>query len=475
LRFLIFFFLTAGVALVPATPPEKPVWPQFRGPDANPVGTDPGLPERWSKTESVEWSAEIPGLGWSSPIVTGNKVLLTTAITEGKMKPPQIGTEYSNEYFAKLMDQGLSEEEAGRRVLARDLEMPDEVALRYVLYCLELKTGNILWKRKVYAGWPPGGRHRKNSFASETPVTDGERVYVYFGNLGLYAYDLDGNRIWATPLEAHKMSLDFGTGSSPVLHGDLVIILHDNQDQQFLAAFDKKTGKLVWRTNRDVSQAKVLDRRSGWTTPFVWSNGVRTEIVAVGPGVAVSYDLDGKELWRISGMSLLPVPSPFAYDGLLYLDTGVHGDDYRPLAAIRPGATGDISLGESETTNDFVVWYQRIAGTYIPTPVGYQGSIYVLYDKGIFARFDAKTGERLYRSRIAPGAGAFTASPWAYNGKIFCLSEEGDTFVIAAGDEFKMLGVNSLEEMALATPAIVGDRLLIRTMTRLYSIREKEG
>jgi outer membrane protein assembly factor BamB len=186
----------------------------------------------------------------------------------------------------------------------------------------------------------------------------------------------------------------------------------------------------------------------------------------------VSYDRDGKELWRMSGMSLLPVPSPFAYDGLVYLDSGVHGDDYRPLAALRPGASGDISLEGSESSNDFVVWHQRVSGTYIPTPVAYEGMLYVLYDKGIFAPYDAKTGKRIYRSRIAPGAGAFTASPWAYNGKIFCLSEEGDTFVIRAGEEFELLGTNPLEEFTMATPAIVGDRLLIRTMSHLYSIRK---
>ena len=451
---------------------ESPIWPQFRGPDANPVGVDESLPERWSTTENVEWVVAVPGVGWSSPVVVGGKVFLTTAVTDGEAKPPQIGTEYSNNYYAELLEEGLTPEEADRRLNARDHEMPHEVTLSYELYCLDLSTGKLLWKRALHNGRPPGGRHRKNSFASETPVTDGELIYVYLGNLGLYAYSLNGERVWATQLDAYPIYLEFGNGGSPALAGDRIVILNDNQEQQFIAAFDKGSGKQVWQTKRDVMQEGQPQRRSGWTTPFVWNNPLRTEIVTIGPGVAVSYDRDGTELWRMSGMSLLPVPSPFAYDGLLYLDSGVHGDDFRPLAALRPGASGDISLEGFESSNDFVVWHQRVSGTYIPTPVAYEGMLYVLYDKGIFAPYDAKTGKRIYRSRIAPGAGAFTASPWAYNGKIFCLSEEGDTFVIRAGKEFELLRTNPLDEFAMATPAIVGDRLLIRTMSRLYSIRK---
>jgi outer membrane protein assembly factor BamB len=180
--------------------------------------------------------------------------------------------------------------------------------------------------------------------------------------------------------------------------------------------------------------------------------------------------LAGKELWRISGMTATPAPSPFAYNNLLYLD----GGQTRPLFAVRPGASGDISLRQTEKSNDFIVWAEPRAGTYIPTPVAYDGAVYVLYDKGILGRFDATTGKQTYKSRIDLDAGAFTSSPWAYNGKIFCLSEEGKTFVLAAGETFQLLHVNALNEMALATPAIVGDRLLIRTETRLYSIRARK-
>ncbi|HEY2962252.1 MAG TPA: PQQ-binding-like beta-propeller repeat protein, partial [Pyrinomonadaceae bacterium] len=191
------------------------VWPQFRGPESNPVGTHARLADRWSKTENVEWFQEIPGRGWSSPIVTGGKVYITTVTTEGKSKPPQIGTEYSNEYVAELQKQGLSMKEIIERVTARDIELPHEVTLHYFLYRLDLKTGKVEWSKEFYTGHPPGGRHRKNSFVSETPVTDGKFIYIYVANLGLWTFDMKGKQAWSTPLEANPIYLDFGTGSSP--------------------------------------------------------------------------------------------------------------------------------------------------------------------------------------------------------------------------------------------------------------------
>lgn len=445
---------------------QESVWPQFRGPESNPVGTHARLAERWSKTENVEWSQEIPGRGWSSPIVTGGKVYVTTVTTEGKSKPPQIGTEYSNEYVAELQKQGLPMDQVIERVTERDIELPKEVLLHYILYCLDLKTGKVQWQREFHAGHPPGGRHRKNSFISESPVTDGKFIYVYVANLGLWAFDLKGKPLWSTPLEANPIYLDFGTGSSPALAGNLVVIVNDNEKQQFIAAFGKKTGKQVWRTNRQIGPE---GRRSAWVTPFVWRHERRTEIVAVGPGEVLSYDLNGKELWRMSGMSGTPIPTPFAYDGLLYIDGGRGA----LLVALRPGASGDISLKEGKTSNEYVVWSQARAGTYLPSPVAYQGGIYALTETGILSRFDARTGKLTYKTRIDPRATAFTTSPWAYNGKLFCLSEEGQTFVIAAGEKFELVHVNELDDMAQASPAIVGERLLIRTEQRLYSIRRR--
>ena len=448
---------------------QDKLWPQFLGPQSNPVGTHARLAERWSKTENVEWSQEIPGRGWSSPIVTGGKVYVTTVTTEGKSKPPQTGTEYSNEYVAELQKQGLPIEEVIKRVTERDIELPHEVMLHYFLYCLDLKSGTLEWKKEFHTGHPPGGRHRKNSFVSETPVTDGKFIYVYVANLGLWAFDLKGNQTWTTPLEANPIYLDFGTGSSPALADNLLIVVSDNEKQQYIAAFNKQTGKQVWRTNRDLGGKRQPVQRSGWSTPFVWRHALRTEIIAVGPETVVSYDLTGKELWRMSGMALTPIPTPFAYEGLLY----INGGRGRPLFAIRPGAAGDISLKEGQTANEYVVWSQPRGGTYLPSSVAYQGFVYTLTETGILNRYDAKTGKQTYKTRIDPAASAFTTSPWAYNGKLFCLSEEGQTFVINTGEEFQLSHVNELDDMAQASPALVNDRLLIRTEHRLFSIRRK--
>lgn len=462
-------------ALLSASPPvngQDTVWPQFRGPQSNPVGHHARLPERWSKTENVEWSQEIPGRGWSSPIVTGGKVYVTTVTTDGKSKPPQIGTEYSEEYVGELLKQGLSMREIIDRLTDRDIELPHEVTVHYFLYCLNLKNGNVEWKKEFYTGRPPGGRHRKNSFTSESPVTDGRHVYVYVADLGLWAFDLKGKLAWNTRLEPSPHQLDVGTGSSPVLAGKYVVVLNDNEKQQYLAAFDKQTGRKVWRTDRDLGgKGQEALERSGWATPYVWRHALRTEIVAVGPGQAVSYDLSGKELWRMSGMSVTPIPTPFSYGGLLY----VNGGRGVSMFAVRPGAAGDISLVSDQTSNEYVAWSQPRAGTYLPSALAYDGAVYTLTETGILSRFDAKTGSQTYKTRIHPTATAFTTSPWAYNGKLFCLSEEGQTFVIKAGERFELLHVNELDDMTLASPAMVGERLLIRTERRLYSIRSKNS
>lgn len=447
---------------------DTPEWPQFRGPRSNPVSNG-HLPDTWSKTQNIEWSAEIPGLGWSSPIISRGRIFLTAAITEGKSKQPQIGTEYSNEYMAELMKQGLSAKEADAKVMERDFELPNEVVLHYLLYCLNLQTGKTLWKREYHSGRPPGGRHRKNSFASETPVTDGKRVYVYAANLGLYAYDMKGRPVWKTPLEAYPVVGGFGTGPSPALAGNRLLIVNDNEKQQFIAAFDKNTGKQVWRTDRDLTLRRggAPGLRSGWATPYVWITPGRTEVVTIGPAYAVSYELSGKELWRLSGMSLGPIPSPYASEGLLFINGGKGGG----LFAVKPGGTGDISTAACRPS-EYVAWSQERGGTYLPTQVVYEGGVYVLTETGILSRYEAQTGRLSYRSRIESGI-AFTSSPWAYDGKVFCLNEEGKTFVIAAGGKYQMLRVNDLAEIALATPALVGDRLLLRTETRMYSIRKR--
>jgi outer membrane protein assembly factor BamB len=445
----------------------EPEWPGFRGPASNPSAVKADLPDTWSRTSNIEWTAAVPGLGWSSPIVSGRHVFVTTVTTDGKAKQPQTGASYSNDYIAELQKQGFKDKELLDRLNARDFEFPAEVNLHYFLYSIDLHSGKINWTREFFAGRPPGGRHRKNSFSSETPVTDGKRVYVYITNLGLFAYDFKGNKVWNTPLESFPTILDFGTASSPALVNDLVVIVNDNEKQQFIAAFDRNTGKQVWRTNRTI-HVQGADRQTGWSSPYIWKNPERTEIVTIGPGLAISYDLEGKELWRLGGMSAMPIPSPFAYDGLLYLN----GGSSKALAAIKPGASGDLTTPEGAKLHDSVVWLQPKAGTYLPTELAYDGGLYVLTHTGILTRFDARTGAQTYKTRIGEG-GDFTASPWGYNGKIFCLNEDGKTFVIRAGEKYELLASNDLGEMALATPALIGDRLILRTANHLYSIRNR--
>ena len=455
-----------------AAPAGQSQWPRFRGPGSNPISDNPNLPVSWSKTENVEWVADVAGVGWSSPVVWGNRVFITAATGDKPMKPPSLGVDFSNEYLAELRKQGLSSEQINKKLYERDREMPHEIVISLMLYCYDLETGKKKWERRLYHGRPAGGRHSKNSYASETPTTDGRRVYVYSADYGLFAYDFEGKQSWATPLKSHATTRDWGTGASPALHKDRLFVLNDNEEQSFVSAFDTATGKELWRTPRTVQPA----RKMGWSTPFVWENRLRTELVTLGPGVAISYSLDGRELWRLNRMGGVAVQSPFASNDLLYVTSGSGADDNKPIVAVRPGGSGDITPPGEETHNDHVAWYDRMAGgTYLPTPVLYQNALYVLNDKGILSRRHAETGERSYQSRVAPGASAFTASPWAYNGHVFALSEEGDTYVIEAASEYRLVRKNSLDDFSMATPAIVGDRLLIRTQHRLYSIRNRDG
>jgi outer membrane protein assembly factor BamB len=464
------FFIFAGQSVAQdAIAPS--IWPQFRGPDFNPILENEKLPDRWSTTENIEWSIDIDGRGWSSPIVVDGKVFLTSVKTEGESKAPQSGTDYSNEYVAELMKQGLSEEEVERKIMERDFELPDQVSLHYYLLCIDLKSGSEIWKQKYHFGKPPGGRHRKNSFASETPVTDGKFIYVYATHLGLFAYDFSGNQVWHSELEKHPIYMEFGSGTSPVLLDDKLIIVDDNQEHSSISAYNTADGKLVWQTDRKVPDGFPAQMpKSGWATPYVWKNELRTEIVTISPGVAISYDINGNELWRLNGMTPAPSSSSFAYDGLLYLDAG----KMKPIFAIRPGATGDITPKEGEESTEFIAWIRPRMGTYIPTPVAYQGALYIVQDKGIAIRLDAKTGEETFKARISSKGGAdFTSSPWAYNGKVFCISEQGNTYVFEAAEEYKLLHVNPLDDFVMATPAIVEDRLLYPPPTRLYCIRNE--
>ncbi len=433
------------------------------------MSDNPDLPSTWSTTENVEWAAKVPGVGWSSPIIWDGKVFVTSAMSEAPMKQPSLGVDFSNDYVAELQALNIPGEEVERRVTARENELPNEIELSYGLFSYDLESGNLLWATRFHEGRPPVGRHRKNSYTSETPVTDGRAIYVYVAFQGLYAFDFDGNQLWAKRLSPHQVYLDFGAGSSPALHGSKLFILNDNEEQSFIAAYDKNTGKQLWYTPRR-GLGSGMGRKSGWSTPFVWENDLRTEIVTTGQGGVRSYGLDGELLWHLTGMSTLVIPTPLTEHGLLYINSGYVADQNRPVYAIRPGASGDITLGEGTTSNDYIVWSHPQLGSYNPSSLVYGDYHYTLLDRGILMCYDARTGQEVYpRQRITAGT-LFTASPWAYNGKIFALSEDGDTFVIQAGPEFAVLGRNSLDEMTLATPAVANGSLILRTGTKLYRI-----
>jgi outer membrane protein assembly factor BamB len=366
------------------------------------VSDNPNLPSTWSTTENVEWVTVVPGVGWSSPIVWNGKVFVTSAVSEAPMKQPSLGVDLSNDYVAELQQQGLSMGEIMAKVNERDAEFPDEVTLVYSLFCMDLETGKLLWRNDFFKGNPPAGRHRKNSYTSQTPVTDGETVYVYVAFLGLYVFDMAGNDQWQIPLDKHQVYLDFGGGASPALHDDRLFILNDNQEDSFVAGYDGKTGEHLWTTLRPGMGSSQM--KSAWSSPFVWENELRTEVVTIEPGFVISYDLDGTELWRMARMAQFAIARPFAYDGMLYVTSGSQGEPNKPMAAIRPGGSGEITPAEGTTANDFVAWYDRVAGgTYLPTPV--------IADAGIFSKHDPAMGKRLYRSRIHPTARNLTSSP----------------------------------------------------------------
>jgi len=458
-----------GGALVAAAAHPSERWLQFRGENAAGVSREARLPLAWSATENVAWVAEVAGRGWSSPVVLGDTVYLTSARSPGAFKEPTPGI-YGNDYIAELRAQGLPDEEVMRRVQARDNESPDETGgeVRWMLLALNATTGQKRFEVEVHRGRPAGGRHRKNTFASETPASDGKRLYVLVGNVGLFAYTLDGHPLWSQPLKPQPSYLDFGTSSSPVVHDGRVFVLHDSQEECVLIAFDAKSGKELWRARRDFGQAMV---RSSFTTPFVWKNKRRTEIVTLAPQAIVSYDLQGRELWRYSGSSMVAAPTPVADGELLYVGCGSPSENVRPLLAIRAGASGDISLKEGATSNAAVAWYQERGGPYITSPLVYGSRVYVLHDQGFLAAYDAATGKLHYKVRFPGEAATFSASPWAHDGKLYCLSEQGDTFVVKAGDSFELLGRNGIQEMSLATPALAHDSVYLRTATRLYKIK----
>lgn len=421
--------------------------PQFL---AGRTASSPGAevpPDRWTADENIQWKTDIPGRGWSSPIVWGDRIILTTCVNTGK---------------DPVARKGLYLEDVDANKYPKPTDQHE-----WKVLCLDLKTGKTIWERTSHAAVPPKPHHIKNSLASETPATDGERIYAHFGNVGLFCYDMEGKLRWKRMVDPTETQYGWGTSISPIVHQGRVYLVNDNEQESYLVALDAQTGNEIWRNERD--------EKTNYATPFVWKNSARTELVTSGIGWTRSYDLDGKLLWQLKGSSILAIPTPFAEFGNLYLAAGHVVWGKNPLYVIRPGAIGDISPPENETANDFVIWSSQKIGPYHPTPIVIGETLYILYDRGFLAAFDAKTGREIYARKRIPNGTAFTSSPWTYGNKLFCLNEDGVTFVIKPGPDFEVLHTNPLTEddMGMATPVIVGDKLLIRTAPRIYCVGHK--
>ncbi len=425
-----------------ADEPNQINWPQFRGVDATGVSQNTGLPDRWSETENVEWKVELPGRGWGSPVVWGDSIFVSTVINSGETEPLKKGL-----YFG-----------GDRHTIPKTVH-------EWKVMCLELKSGKTKWEKTVRTGEPTSPIHLKNSYASETPVTDGEHVFVAFGNVGIYCFDMKGYLVWTHELPAYPTRNGWGTAGSPVIDGDCLFYQNDNDQKSSLIALNKKTGEVLWSIDRD--------EKSNWSTPFVWKHAGGTEIVTAGTRAVRSYDLKGELLWSLEGMSSITIATPYVADGLLYVSSGYVMDPTKALYAIKPGAKGNLTLAAEQTSNEFIVWSSKKIAPYNPSTLVSGGRLFVLYDLGLVSSFNAKTGQANYERQKLNRGTAFTASPWAYDGKIFCLNEDGICSVIRDGDKLEILHTNKLAEgeLCLSTPSVAGDRLLIRADQRLYCIR----
>jgi outer membrane protein assembly factor BamB len=339
---------------------------------------------------------------------------------------------------------------------------------RWEVYCLDRGTGKVLWKQLALEGRPRIPKQASNTYATETPVTDGARVYAYFGMHGLFCYDFAGKLLWKKDLGAYATDAGHGTASSPALDSTRLFLQIDNEEKSFLVALDGKTGDELWRAARD--------ERTNYSSPVVWKNKVRTELVTAGGNRVRSYDpVTGKVLWELAvGGGRCPA-SPVGDDERLYVGGGGGGrggpGGGGGLFAVRAGASGDLTLTRSETSNKGIDWSAARASVEGPSPLVYQGCLYVLSQNGGFLTcYDAKTGKQVYRERL-PNAQGFWASPCAGDGKVFCLDTGGTTYVVQAGPEFKLLSRNKIEDQFWASPAVAGGALILRGVDNVYCLK----
>lgn len=417
-------------------------WPQFRGPAALGVGSgDPPVAWDGEAGKNVLWKTEIPGLGHSSPIIWGDRIFLTSAVPESGTAALKVG-------------------------LYGDITpVKDEGPQKFNVYCVERKTGKILWERTAASGVPKIKRHPKSTHASPTPATDGKHLIVSFGSEGLFAYDLSGKLLWKKDLGVLDSGFymvpdaQWGYASSPVIHDGVVLIQADVQKNSFVAAFDVATGKELWRTARN----DVPTFGSPGVAPY---GDKGQQVVVNGWKEIAGYDFKtGKQLWTLKGGGDIPVPTPIYADGFVVI-TNAHGNR-RPIYAIRTDASGDIT--QSKTA---IAWSLPLAGNYMQTPLVDKGLGYFCYDNGVLTVYQVATGEKLYQQRLG-GTTGFTSSAVTAGGRVYITNEDGHTFVLAQGGEYKLLGENELGETVMATAAISGNVMYLRGQKHLFAIGEK--
>ena len=430
--------LCAALHGVPAAA-EAQQWPSFRGPDAGGVQDAGQPPLTWDVAAgtNVAWRTPIPGLGHSSPVVWGDRIFVTSAVPlPGAGGDAGVGA-----------DSTVTLKEVG--------SIPTHARHAWRLYCFDRATGRVLWERTAHEGMPKAKRHAKASQASATAATDGTHVVAMMGSEGLYAFDMAGTPLWTKDLGHLNLGYvddkneEWGPGSSPVIHEGLVIVQNDRHADSYVVAFDVRTGQEKWRVGRD--------EMPSWATPLV-HRGTRTTVVTNSPKAIRGHDAaTGKELWQVADGTQVKVPTPVAFEDLVIV-TGGWPPGGRPIFAIR-AATGEVA------------WKLDRGSPYTTTPIVYQGVLYVLVDNGVLSAYDARTGRRFYQQRLARDAGGFSASPVAAAGRIYLSSEDGVMFVIRAGRTYALLARNDMKEMLLASPAVVGDTLLVRTRTHLVALR----
>lgn len=418
-------------------------WPSFRGPHACGVADGHPLPATWNVEtgENVKWKTPIPGLAHSSPIVWGDRLFVTSAVSSDPDPFLRVG----------LYGESPKHEE--------------KVEHDYRVYCLNKNTGKVIWEQSAHRGVPKEMRHIKATHANCTPATDGKHVVAFFGTEGLFTFDMDGKLLWKKDLglldsgPREAADLDWGFASSPIIHDGKVIVLCAVRNDSFVAAYDVRDGREIWRTARPPDP--------GWGTPTVYVGADRAQVITNGYVHIGGYDLaTGKERWKMQGGGDVPVPTPIVAHDLIFI-TNAHGA--APVYAVRTSATGDITLQAGQTENEHIAWSDMRIGNYMQTPLVYGDELYCCRDSGIMACYDARTGEKHYRTRLSSGVG-YTASPVAGDGKVYFTSEEGDVLVFKTGPAEEKLGANSLGEICMATPAISEGTLFFRTKGHVIAI-----